>query len=173
MHQPDIDATSTRPPAIVGDGGGSGWFREGDASSGVLGSILTATFMNDLLAGLLAMQATTGVSWTKGPAGDADLSNMVTKLVVPEVTGPKIRFYTGHFIQLGFATLSTGNGDVVNLPVGYPASFLHVMVSDAGAGCYATSATFNGVSTSSFKAYMRNQAGAFAGGIIRYMTFGI
>lgn len=172
MHQPDIDITSTRPPVLTGDGNGPGWFREGDAATGVLGSILTAGFINDLLGNLLAMKETTGVTWTKGASGDADLSNMITKLVLPEITDGKIKFYSGHFLQFGFATLTTGNGDNVSLPVGYPAALLHIMVSDAGAGCYATSATFNGTSTSSFRAYMRNQAGAFASGIIRYITFG-
>lgn len=170
MHQPDIDVTLTRPDAAAP--GTPGWFRKGDASQAVKGSIVTADFLNDLIGGLLHIKANTGSTWTKGAAGDGDLAAMFLKLIFPEVTSGIIRLGTGHFLQFGFAELATGNGNNVSLPVAYPNTFSHVMVSDAGAGCYAVSAIFNGTSKASFLAYARNQSGVFAPAIIRYITWG-
>lgn len=170
MHQPDFDVSSVRPPVLAG--ATPGWFKEGDEVSNILGSILTAGFMNDLLGNLLALKAATGVTWTKGVSGDSDLINMLLKLIFPEFDSDHLRFGNGCIVQWGAATLATGNGNTVILTYPYANALFHVMTCDAGAQAFSTGAGWNGSSKNSFLGYMKNNAGAYAAGIMRYLAIG-
>lgn len=172
MHQPDFDVSSVRPPVLAG--ATPGWFKEGDEVSNILGSILTAGFMNDLLGNLLNIKEITGLPWTKGEAGDGDLAAMIMKLIFAEFSDNHVRFGNGYMIQWSLAQLPTGNSDNVSMPYGFPNAFLHVMCCDAAAGCFVTSAAFNGTSRASFLGSARNPlaGGAFTTAFIRYVAIG-
>ncbi|MEX3691894.1 hypothetical protein AB3X91_09130 [Paraburkholderia sp. BR14263] len=60
---------------------------------------------------------------------------------------------SGWIIQKGVAGLTTGNGDVVTLPLAFPNQLFGVVGSDQGGGCNSTSWARNGSSLSTFLGY--------------------
>lgn len=70
MHKPDNATTAVAMPAIGGAGPQSGWFDPGNPGTGQKGTILDASFMNDLLQNLKELSDQAGVTWTKGRKED-------------------------------------------------------------------------------------------------------
>lgn len=59
----------------------------------------------------------------------------------------------GLIVQWGQASLATGNGDVVDLPIAFQNAILGVVASDYSAACHSTGWATNGSSLTSFRAY--------------------
>lgn len=74
MYPYDHSTGVTDRPAPLPTGP-SRWFKRGDSSQGILGSVVTADYLNDLDGNIRNILAAAGVTPSKGAAGDNDLLN--------------------------------------------------------------------------------------------------
>lgn len=77
-------------------------------------------------------------------------------------------------LQWGVALASTGNGDVITLPVAFANAILHINTSDNGINANSTGWQPNGASLNTFKAYGKTvgTGGAYAATNISYLAIG-
>ena len=72
LRDTDTGSTSTRPPAAA-SGATDAWFEPKNPGGGIVGTTLLHDFFNDFLGNIRALMVATGITQTRGPAGDGDL----------------------------------------------------------------------------------------------------
>ena len=106
-----------RPTPVAG--GAARWFKRGDATQGIPGSVVTADHLNDLEGNIRTLLAAGSITGVKGIAGDSDLLNAIIRIT---------------------ALQSAETGDV-KLTIRPAASSGWVMMNDGSIGSAASGAT--------------------------------
>lgn len=79
----------------------------------------------------------------------------------------------GWILQMGHASLATGDGDVVTLPIAFPTAIYSVIASDFGSGAKSTGWATNGASLSTIKGYGRDiSTGGYEQTAFGYLAIG-
>lgn len=88
----DSTGASVRPTAT--SAGTARWQQDGDAQTGVLGSIIRADFLNDIWGNLAAVLTAGGVTPVKGEAGDSNLLDAIKAIGGAQRVSSKSANYT-------------------------------------------------------------------------------
>lgn len=132
----------------------------GDIAAGFI-----ATFVySSATSRFLLVSSTNAATYLQATNNLSDLASVATALgnlgFVISVSGNQgyIQFPAalgGLMIVFGEQFISTGNGDVVTLPVSFPTNIFNVVATDAGGGAHTCGWGANGASLSSFLGYGR------------------